>query len=65
MGTGEIGTTGTTVEVTVVGGLPGKKDEGVEEIMVVVGHVVTVVIVKVWVRVTGLVTTDDAEEMVM
>jgi len=65
MGTGEIGTTGTTVEVTVVGRLPGKEDEGVEEIMVVVGHVVTVVIVKVWVRVTGLVTTDDAEEMVM
>jgi len=64
VGAGEPGATGTTVEVTVVGGGLGEEDGGDEEIMVV-GQVVTVVTVRVWVRVTGLVITDDPEDIVV
>ena len=61
IGVGEAGTTG---DVTVVGTLIGAEDGGVVVITLVVGYVVTEVMVRVWVNVTGLVTTEEADEMV-
>lgn len=62
-GTGA-GTPGT-IEVSIVGGLLIAEDAGVVETMMVVGDVVTAVRVRVCVRVTGLVITDDAEVIVV
>lgn len=62
-----VGLDGTTtiVDVTVVGTLLGADDGTTVEISVVDGQVVTVVRVKVLVRVTGLVYTEDCEVKVV